>query len=150
MNTRDDVGQAPIGFVGTQPSDLTAQLDVVSPGFFETIGIPMVQGRGPRWSDTPQAPPVSPAILAFAERVLSKASELWVHAPLDQRQSLQQLSFPEGVPFDGNRFSRTAANLKRPGLKPFRDCCLCARARFEDESFQGDRAACLIQYTCLL
>jgi site-specific DNA recombinase len=49
-------------------------------------------------------------ILAFAERVLPKASELWVHASLDQRQRLQQLFFPEGVPFDGKRFSRTAVN----------------------------------------
>ena len=47
-------------------------------------------------------------ILAFAERVLPKASELWVHASLDQRQRLQQLFFPERVPFDGKRFSRTA------------------------------------------
>jgi predicted permease len=39
---RDDVGRSPIGFVGTPPSDLTAQLDVVSPGFFETIGIPIL------------------------------------------------------------------------------------------------------------
>ena len=49
-------------------------------------------------------------ILGFAERVLPKASELWVHASLDQRQRLQQLFFPEGVPFDGKRFSRTAVN----------------------------------------
>lgn len=49
-------------------------------------------------------------ILAFAERVLPKASELWVHASLDQRQRLQQLFFPEGVPFDGKRFGRTAVN----------------------------------------
>ena len=55
----DDVGRVPIGFVGTQPSDLTAQLDVVSPGFFETVGIPILQGRAPRWSDTPQAPRVA-------------------------------------------------------------------------------------------
>ena len=49
-------------------------------------------------------------ILAFAERVLPKASELWVHASLDQRQRLQQLFFPEGVPFDGKWFSRTLVN----------------------------------------
>jgi predicted permease len=55
----DDVGRVPIGFVGTPPGDLTAQLDVVSPGFFETIGIPILQGRGPRWSDTPRAPRVA-------------------------------------------------------------------------------------------
>jgi predicted permease len=65
---RDDVGRLPIGFVGTQPSGLTAQLDVVSPGFFETIGIPIVQGRGPRWSDTPQAPRV-----AFVSASLARA-----------------------------------------------------------------------------
>jgi predicted permease len=65
---RDDTGRAPIGFVGTPPGDLTAQLDVVSPGFFETIGIPILQGRGPRWSDTPQTPPV-----AFVSASLARA-----------------------------------------------------------------------------
>jgi hypothetical protein len=49
-------------------------------------------------------------ILTFAERVLPKASDLWVHASLDQRRRLQQLFFPDGVPFDGKRFSRTAVN----------------------------------------
>ena len=47
-------------------------------------------------------------ILAFAERVLPRASDLWVQASLDQRQRLQQLFFPEGVVFDGKRFVRTA------------------------------------------
>ena len=65
---RDDVGRLPIGFVGTPPSDLTAQLDVVSPGFFETIGIPILQGRGPRWSDAPKAPRV-----AFVSATLARA-----------------------------------------------------------------------------
>jgi len=47
-------------------------------------------------------------ILAFAERVLPRASDLWVQASLNQKQRLQQLFFPEGVAFDGNRFNRTA------------------------------------------
>lgn len=64
----DDVGRMPIGFVGTQESDLTAQLDVVSPGFFETVGIPILQGRGPRWSETPDTPPV-----AFVSASLARA-----------------------------------------------------------------------------
>ena len=48
-------------------------------------------------------------ILAFAERILPRASDLWVQATLDYKQRLQQLFFPEGVAFDGNRFNRTAA-----------------------------------------
>ncbi|HEV8574162.1 MAG TPA: zinc ribbon domain-containing protein, partial [Dehalococcoidia bacterium] len=47
-------------------------------------------------------------ILAFAERVLPRASDLWVQASLDQKERLQQLFFPEGVAFDGDRFNRTA------------------------------------------
>ena len=47
-------------------------------------------------------------ILTFAERILPRASDLWVQASLDYKQRLQQLFFPEGIAFDGNRFSRTA------------------------------------------
>jgi hypothetical protein len=46
-------------------------------------------------------------ILAFAERILPRASDLWVQASLD-KQCLQELFFPEGIAFDGNRFNRTA------------------------------------------
>ena len=47
-------------------------------------------------------------ILAFAERVLPRAADLWVHASLEQRQRFQQLFFPEGISFGGNGFVRTA------------------------------------------
>ena len=49
-------------------------------------------------------------ILAFAERVLPRASDLWVQASLDQRQRLQRLFFPDGVVFDGKRFVRTGVS----------------------------------------
>jgi hypothetical protein len=48
-------------------------------------------------------------ILAFAERVLPRASDLWVQASLDQRQRFQQPFFPAGIAFDGNRFVGTGA-----------------------------------------
>jgi hypothetical protein len=48
-------------------------------------------------------------ILAFAERVLPRAADLWVQASLEQRQRFQQLFFPDGIAFDGNGFVRTAA-----------------------------------------
>lgn len=47
-------------------------------------------------------------ILAFAERVLPRAADLWVQASLEQRQPLQQLFFPEEIAFDGSAFVRTA------------------------------------------
>ena len=46
-------------------------------------------------------------ILAFAERILPRASDLWVQASLDYKQRLQALFFPEGIAYDGNRFNRT-------------------------------------------
>jgi hypothetical protein len=48
-------------------------------------------------------------ILAFAERILPRASDLWVQASLDYKQRLQQLFFPEGISYDGKRFNRTVA-----------------------------------------
>ena len=50
-------------------------------------------------------------ILAFAERVLPSASNLWVQSSLNQKQRLQQLFFPEGVRFDGKRLVGTGLTL---------------------------------------
>jgi hypothetical protein len=43
-----------------------------------------------------------------ADGILPRASDLWVQASLDYKQRLQQLFFPEGIAYDGNRFNRTA------------------------------------------
>ena len=51
-------------------------------------------------------------ILAFAERVLPRAADLWVQASLEQRQRFQQLFFPEGIEFGGNGFVRTAVTTR--------------------------------------
>jgi hypothetical protein len=48
----------------------------------------------------------TPFILAFAERVLPRASDLWVQASLDYKQRLQLLFFPEGIAFDGIQSNR--------------------------------------------
>jgi hypothetical protein len=45
-------------------------------------------------------------ILAFAERVLPRAADLWVQASLEQRQRFQ-LFFPDGIAFDGKGFVGT-------------------------------------------
>jgi hypothetical protein len=46
-------------------------------------------------------------ILAFAERVLPRAADLWVQASLEQRQRFQPLFFPDGISFDGKGFVGT-------------------------------------------
>ena len=50
-------------------------------------------------------------ILAFAERVLPSASNMWVQSSLNQKQRLQQLFFPDGMRFDGKRIVGTGATL---------------------------------------
>ena len=40
---------------------------------------------------------------------LPRVSDLWLQASVDYKQRLQQLFFPEGIAYDGNRFNRTAA-----------------------------------------
>jgi putative ABC transport system permease protein len=52
--TIDSPGQT-IALVGAQTSDLRAVLDVASPDFFATVGIPLLAGRPPAWSDTRQS-----------------------------------------------------------------------------------------------
>ena len=47
-------------------------------------------------------------ILAFAERVLPRAADLWVQASLEPRQRFQQLFFPERIAFDGSAFVEPA------------------------------------------
>ena len=47
--------------------------------------------------------------MAFAERILPRKADLWVQASLEQRQQFQQLFFPDGIAFDGNRFIGTGA-----------------------------------------
>ena len=50
-------------------------------------------------------------ILAFAERVLPSASNLWVQSSLNQKKRLQQLFFPDGVRFDGKKTVGTGTTL---------------------------------------
>jgi hypothetical protein len=50
-------------------------------------------------------------ILAFAERVLPSASNLWVQSSLAQKPGLQQVFLPDGVRFDGQKLVGTGATL---------------------------------------
>ena len=69
------------------------------------------------WCDAGDEPDVK-GILAFGERILPHASGLWVQASLDYKQRLQQLFFPKGIAFDGNRFNRTRNRIAFRSLAP--------------------------------
>jgi hypothetical protein len=50
-------------------------------------------------------------VLAFAEHVVTNAARLWMELDLVQKQRLQQVLFPEGLRFDGERFGTAATCL---------------------------------------
>ena len=49
--------------------------------------------------------------LAFAEHLLTNAARLWTELDLDQKQRLQQVLFPEGLRFDGEKFGTAVTCL---------------------------------------
>ena len=50
-------------------------------------------------------------ILGFAEYLLTDVSRLWIEMPLDQKQRLQKVLFPEGLKFDGVKFGTAVTCL---------------------------------------
>jgi hypothetical protein len=50
-------------------------------------------------------------ILAFAERVLPSASNLWIQSSFAQKQRLPVAFFPDGIRFDGKKLVGTGATL---------------------------------------
>ncbi len=54
-----ELGGLPIAFVGDAAGDVVAHMDIASPGFFETLGIPLLAGRLPSWADNTNTRPVA-------------------------------------------------------------------------------------------
>jgi hypothetical protein len=50
-------------------------------------------------------------VLAFAEHVVTNSARLWTELELVQKQRLQQVLFPEGLRFDGERFGTAVTCL---------------------------------------
>ena len=59
------------------------------------------------------------AVLAFAEVALADATRLWEQAPLEQKQRLQSVFFPEGLTFDGSKFGTAVTCLAFAQLPAF-------------------------------
>ena len=50
-------------------------------------------------------------VLAFADRLITRPTRLWVESSLEQRQRLQKTLFPTGVTFDGDGFGTDSRPL---------------------------------------
>ena len=50
-------------------------------------------------------------VLGFAEHVVGNAARLWMELGLEQRQQLQQVLFPEGLKYDGEKFGTVVTCL---------------------------------------
>jgi predicted permease len=80
----DQLAFVPEGF--TMPRDrqaLTTRMDSVDEGFFETMGVPIVSGRGLRPSDTAAAPRVAIVNEFFAKHYWPKGDAIGRHIRLD-------------------------------------------------------------------
>jgi len=72
------IGQ-PIGFVNDPEPSVRAQLESVSPGLFETLGVPLLRGRLPQWTDTAQTQPVAIVSESLASRLTADGDVLGRH-----------------------------------------------------------------------
>jgi hypothetical protein len=50
-------------------------------------------------------------VLGFAEHLLTNAARLWLGLELNQKQQFQQVLFPEGLRFDGEKFGTAVTCL---------------------------------------
>jgi predicted permease len=69
----------PVQYVGHPDSDILALPDTVTPGFFETIGVPLVSGRYFQWTDTAPAARVCIVTESLARRLEPDADVLGRH-----------------------------------------------------------------------
>jgi putative ABC transport system permease protein len=64
------------GYVAPAGVDYSAQIRPVSPGYFNTLGIPLIEGRGFVRSDDEKSPPVAIVNLALAKRFWPNGSPI--------------------------------------------------------------------------
>ena len=71
------------------PGAVEALLDGVSPGFFHTLGVPLLRGRDVAWTDTRNSPPVAIVTDAFARTLFPNGDALGRRVRVVTRQPPQ-------------------------------------------------------------
>jgi putative ABC transport system permease protein len=74
----DVIGQ-PLASVGEPFGDIRAVLESASPGVFEALGVPLIRGRYPAWSDRASSPQVAIVSDALARRLAPSGDVLGRH-----------------------------------------------------------------------
>jgi predicted permease len=109
LNGFDGVTFVPDGFQMPRGREtFTATMDTIDEGYFETMGIPLLRGRGFLASDTVDAPRVAVVNERFAKHYWPNADAVGRHIRLDRR---------DGTPVEIVGVARTV-KYRDPGEKP--------------------------------
>jgi predicted permease len=82
----------PIALVGNEMGSITTATERISPGFFETMGIPLRAGRPLAWSDTLQTRPVAVISESLARALSPDGNVLERHVKLGSVPSDQDIT----------------------------------------------------------
>ena len=74
---------------GTDRSNVEALFDAVSPGFFHTLGIPLLRGREVVWTDTRDTAPIAIVTEAFARKLFPNGNPIGRRVRVMTRQTPQ-------------------------------------------------------------
>lgn len=97
-------------FVGDPPGDVRATSDSVSPEYFGTVGIPLLAGRLPSWSDTAKTPRVA-AVSESLARALAPDGNV-----LGRRVNLGTIRDSQDVVIVGVVGNATLGNPRAPAI----------------------------------
>jgi predicted permease len=110
--TGDFVGQ-PIAFVGDPAGDVRAQMEMTSPGFFETLRVPLIGGRFTSWLDSEKSQQVAVVSERLA-RMLSPDGDV-----IGRRVRFGAARADQDVVIVGVVRNATLGNLRQPDLPIF-------------------------------
>lgn len=109
----------PVSWSGEEQDAATAIFEYASPGFFQTVGIPLIRGRDFSWSDAPAAAPVVLVSESLA-RVLDASGDVvgrfLRYGKEPARQKLQIVGVVGNISF-GNSRARDIRTVYFPGIQ---------------------------------
>jgi predicted permease len=109
----------PVSWSGEDQAATTAMFEYVSPGFFQTVDIPLLRGRDLSWSDTPGAPAVvlvSDSLARILEPDGNVVGRSLRYGTEPARQKLQIVGVVGNISF-GNSRSTGIRTVYFPGIQ---------------------------------